>query len=72
MADYIIKYLGDKRNNEILIQRRLYSALKKTLRQISFVYHGVILDKISSLIRDICRELLVGLFVEVKKELKLT
>ena len=66
----MIKYLGNKGNNEILIEKRLYSALKKTLKQISFAYYEIILDKISSLIRDICRELLIRLFVEIKKELK--
>ena len=32
ISNYIIKYLGDKGNNEILIEKRLYSKLKKTLR----------------------------------------
>ena len=70
MADYMIKYLNDKKNNEILIQKRLYSALKKALRQISFAYYGIISDKISSLMRNIYRKLLVRLFAEIKKKLK--
>ena len=69
--DYIIRYLGNKGNNELLIQKRLYSKLEETLKQISFAYHEIILDKISSLIRDIYRENLTGLFVKAKKELKL-
>ena len=32
ISDYIIKYLGDKEINEMLIERRLYFKLKKTLK----------------------------------------
>ena len=32
ISDYIIKYLDDKKSNEILIEKRLYSKLEKTLR----------------------------------------
>ena len=32
ISDYIIRYLGDKENNEILIEKRLYFKLKKTLK----------------------------------------
>ena len=67
----MIKYLGDKGNNEILIEKRLYSKLERALRQVSFAYHRVISDKILSLIRDIYRENMVGIFVKTKKELKL-
>ena len=55
----------------MLIQKRLYSRLKKVLKQISFTYHEVISDKISSLIRDIYRKKLVRLFAEIKEKLKL-
>ena len=30
--NYIIRYLGDEENNEILIERRLYSKLEKALK----------------------------------------
>ena len=72
ISDYIIKHLDDKRNNEILIENRLYFKLKKTLKQISFAYYKVISDKISSLIRDIYRENIVEVFVKTKKKLRLT
>ena len=36
-----------------------------------FIYYKIILDKVSSLIRDIYRENLIGLFVKVKEELEL-
>ena len=32
ISNYIIRYLDDKEINEILIERRLYSKLKKTLK----------------------------------------
>ena len=67
-----MRYLGGKENNEILIGNRLYSKLEKALRQVSFVYYKIISDKISSLIRDIYRENIVGVFVEAKKKLKFT
>ena len=67
----MIKYLGDKENNELLIENRLYSKLEKALKQVSFVYCEVISDKISSLIRNIYRKNIVGIFVEAKKKLKL-
>ena len=66
-----MRYLGDKENNEILIEKRLYFKLKKALRQINFAYYKVISNKISSLIRDICRENIVRIFVETKKKLRL-
>ena len=72
ILNYIIRYLGDEENNEILIERRLYSKLKKTLKRISFAYQKVISDKISSLIRDIYRKNIIEIFVEVEEELKLT
>ena len=72
ISDYVIKYLGDKGNDEILIERRLYSKLKEALRQISFTYYEVISDKISSLIRDIYRENIIRIFVEAEKKLKFT
>ena len=68
----MIRHLGDKGNNEISIQKRLYSALEKTLRQISFAHHEIISGKISSLIRDIYQELLAGPFAKAKKKLKFT
>ena len=55
----------------MLIEKRLYSKLKKALRQISFAYYRVISDKISSLIRDIYRKNIIGIFAEAKKELRL-
>ena len=55
----------------MLIGNRLYSKFKKILKQISFAHHKVISDKISSLIRDICRENIIGLFLKVEKELEL-
>ena len=67
----MIRYTSSNKNNEILIQKGLYSRLKETLKQISFAYYGIISDKISSLIRDIYRENLVRLFAEIKKKLKL-
>ena len=67
----MIRHLGDKGNNEILIEKRLYSKLKEALRQVSFAYYRIISDKISSLIRDIYRENMAEVFVEAKEELKL-
>ena len=67
----MIRHLGDKGNNEISIEKRLYSKLEKALRQVSFFYYGVISDKISSLVRNICRKNMIGIFVEAKKKLKL-
>ena len=66
----MIRYLSDKGINEILIERRLYSKLEEALRQISFAYQKVISDKISSLIRDICRENMIKIFVKAEKEIK--
>ena len=68
----MIKYLGDKESNEILIEKRLYFKLEKALRQVSFAHYKVISDKISSLMRDIYRKNMVGIFAEIKKKLKLT
>ena len=67
----MIRYLGDKGNNEILIEKCLYFKLEKVLKQISFAYYRIISDRISSLIRDIYRKNIVRIFVEVKEELKL-
>ena len=66
----MIKYLGDKKVNEILIERRLYFKLKKALKQINFAYQKVISDRISSLIRDIYRENIVRVFVKTEKKIK--
>ena len=63
----MIRYLGDKESNEIFIGNRLYFKLEETLRQVSFAYYKIISDKISSLIRDIYRENIVGIFVKAKK-----
>ena len=38
----------------------------------SFTYYEIISDKISSLIRDIYRKNMAGLFVKTKKELEFT
>ena len=65
-----MRYLGDKGNNEILIEKRLYFKLEKALRQVSFAYYRIISDRISSLMRDICRENMVRIFVEIKEELR--
>ena len=67
----MMRYLGDKENNEILIEKRLYFKLEKALKQVSFAYYKVISDKISSLIRDIYRENIIEVFEETKKELRL-
>ena len=72
ISDYIIRYLGDKGVNEILIERRLYFKLKKALKQISFAHQKVISDRISSLMRDICRENMIKIFVKAEKEIKFT
>ena len=32
ISDYIIKYLGDKGSNEMLIEKRLCSKLKKSIK----------------------------------------
>ena len=32
ISDYVIKYLGDKGNNEMLIEKRLYSKLEEVLK----------------------------------------
>ena len=54
------------------IEKRLCFKLEEVLRQISFAYYKIISDKVSSLVRDICRENIIRLFVKVKKKLKLT
>ena len=67
-----MRHLDDKGNNEILIEKRLYSKLEKALRQVNFAYHRVISDKISSLMRDIYRKNIVKIFVKTKEKLRLT
>ena len=68
----MIKYLGDKGSNEMLIEKRLYFKLEEALKQVSFSYYKIISDKISSLIRNIYRKNMVGIFAEAKKKLRLT
>ena len=71
ISDYVMRHLGDKGSDEMLIEKRLCSKLEEALRQVSFAYYGVISDRISSLVRDICRENMAGVFAEAKEELRL-
>ena len=68
----MIKYLNDKKNNEILIEKRLYFKLKEILKQVGFAHHKIISNKISSLMRNIYRKNIAEIFAEIKKKLKLT
>ena len=56
----------------MLIEKRLYSKLEETLKQVNFAYYRIISDKVLSLIRDIYRKNMIRIFVEAKEKLRLT